>query len=121
MTSRGRELRRFGLVVALATGVVAFAGAMAAPRSSAPAPRKHVIEIRGMAFQPAELTVMRGDTVVWISRDIVPHTATASGERGWDTGTLSQGESGRVVLRDAGSVTYLCRLHPTMRGTLTVR
>ena len=102
-------------------GVVAFAGAMVAPRSPAPVPRKHVIEIRGMAFEPAELTVTRGDTVVWINRDIVPHTATASGTRGWDTGTLSQAESGRVVLRDAGTVSYVCQLHPTMRGTLIVR
>jgi plastocyanin len=109
-------------VVALAMGVVAFAGAMVAPRSPAPVLRKHVIEIRGMAFEPAELTVMRGDTLVWINRDIVPHTATASGKRGWDTGTLSQGESSRVVvLRDAGTSHYVCRLHPTMRGTLTVR
>jgi plastocyanin len=118
VTSRGREFRRFGLVVALAMGVVAFAGAMAAPRSPARVPRSHVIEIRGMAFQPAKLTATRGDTVVWINRDIVPHTATAPG---WDTGTLSQAESGRVVLRDAGTVHYVCQLHPTMRGTLIVR
>jgi plastocyanin len=121
VTPRGRELRRFGLVVALAMGVVAFAGAMAAPRSPAPVLRSHLIEIRGMAFQPAELTVMRGDTVVWINRDIVPHTATASGKRGWDTGTLNQAERGRVVLRNAGTVHYVCQLHPTMRGTLIVR
>ena len=121
MTSRGRELRRFGLVVALAMGVVAFAGAMAAPRSPVPVPRSHLIEIRGMAFQPAELTVLRGDTVVWINRDIVPHTATASGKPGWDTGTLSQAERGRVILRYAGTVHYVCQLHPTMRGTLIVR
>ena len=121
MTSRGRELRRFGLVVALAMGVVAFAVAAAASRSPAPVPRSHMIEIRGMAFEPAELTVMRGDTVVWINRDIVPHTATSSGKRGWDTGTLSQAERGRVVLRDAGTLHYVCQLHPTMRGTLSVR
>lgn len=121
MTSSGPELRRFGLVVALAMGVVAFAGARAAPHSPAPIPGKHVIEIRGMAFQPAELTVTRGDTVVWINRDIVPHTATTSGKRGWDAGTLSQAENGRVVLRDAGTVHYVCQLHPTMRGTLIVR
>jgi plastocyanin len=102
-------------------GVVAFAGAMAAPRSPAPVPRRHEIEIRAMAFQPAELRVMRGDTVVWINRDIVAHTATASEKGSWDTGTLSQAESGRVVLRKAGKVGYLCQFHPTMRGTLIVR
>jgi plastocyanin len=121
VTPRGRELRRFGLVVALAMGVVAFAGAMAAPRSPAPGPRKHVIEIRGMAFVPAKLTATRGDTVVWINRDIVPHTATASGTPGWDTGILGQAASGEVVVGKAGTVHYVCRLHPTMRGILVVR
>jgi plastocyanin len=121
VTPGGRELRRFGLVVALAMGVVAFAGASAASRSPAPASQSHLIEIRGMAFEPAELTVMRGDTLVWINRDIVPHTATAPGKRGWDTGTLSQGELGRVILRESGRVTYICQLHPTMRGRLIVR
>jgi plastocyanin len=120
VTRRGRELRRFGLAVALALGVVGFAGAMAAPRSPVPVPRRHVVEIRGMAFEPAELTVMRGDTVVWINRDIVPHTATASGKQGWDTGTLSQAESGSIVTRTAGAARYVCQLHPTMRGTLIV-
>lgn len=74
-----------------------------------------------MAFEPAELTVMRGDTVVWLNRDIVPHTATATGKPGWDSGTLSQGTRGRVILRDGGTVTYICQLHPTMRGKLIVR
>ena len=33
--------------------------------------RMHTIEIRGMEFHPAELTVALGDTVVWINRDVV--------------------------------------------------
>jgi plastocyanin len=73
-----------------------------------------------MAFHPAELAVAPGDTVVWINRDIVPHTATAGGRREWTTGLLASGDSGSQVIRQPGPISYRCALHPTMRGTLTV-
>jgi plastocyanin len=73
-----------------------------------------------MAFHPEVLEVRRGDTVIWINRDIVPHTATASLEYGWNTGPLSQGDSGQYVARHAGEKSYLCTLHPTMLGKLIV-
>jgi plastocyanin len=95
------------------------------------APKTRMVEIRGMEFHPAELTVAVGDTVVWINRDIVPHTATAGGDGGdggggekhqkWDTGTLTQDKTGRYVAQRAGVVRYSCVFHPTMHGTLTVR
>ena len=45
-------------------------------------PQVHTVLIEGMRFQPKGLTVAAGDTVVWINRDMVPHTATsASGHR----------------------------------------
>ena len=86
-----------------------------------PAPTSHTVEIRGMEFHPAELTVAVGDTVVWINRDLVPHTATGAGKTKWDTGQLAQGDSGRYVARVAGTVSYVCTFHPTMRGKLLVR
>jgi plastocyanin len=74
-----------------------------------------------MEFHPAALTVAVGDTVVWINRDIVPHTATAAGHaKAWDTGQLLQGQAGRYVATRAGSIRYSCTYHPTMHGTLTV-
>ena len=84
-------------------------------------PRTHTVEIRGMEFHPAELTVAPGDTIVWINRDIVPHSATAGGKGGWDTGVLTQGAAGRFVASRSGSVAYVCSLHPTMHGKLIVR
>jgi plastocyanin len=79
-----------------------------------------VVEIRGMAFRPAVLEVAPGDTVIWINRDIVPHTATANGSNGWNTGILAPGDSGRYVPSWIGETAYICKLHPTMRGRVTV-
>ena len=86
-------------------------------------PKTHTVEIRGMEFRPAVLTAAAGDTIVWINRDIVPHTATTSGSSPtrWDTGQLGQGQVGRYVARRAGVTRYACTLHPTMHGKLIVR
>ena len=87
------------------------------------APTTHTVEIRGMEFHPAVLTVAVGDTVVWINRDIVPHTATAAGggRMKWDTGQLPQGQSGHYVASHKGVARYACTLHPTMHGRLIIR
>lgn len=74
-----------------------------------------------MAFHPSELEVAAGDTVEWINRDIVPHTATAAGTGGWDTGHLTRGESALMVPWSSGRVSYVCTLHPTMRAVLVVQ
>jgi len=85
------------------------------------APTTHTVEIRGMEFHPAVLTVAAGDTVVWVNRDIVPHTATATGRTKWDTGQLTQGQTGRYIAHARGTARYACTFHPTMHGTLRVR
>jgi plastocyanin len=91
-------------------------------RPPAPGPaRRHVVEMRGMGFHPRELEMRRGDTVVWINRDVVPHTATSIRKGGWSTGLLVEEQSGRYVTRRPGEEEYFCELHPVMRGKLIVR
>lgn len=120
MSGGGRRPGAFLAGAALiAVGVLAMIGG--ARRPGGPVARRHVVEMRGMAFSPAALEVRRGDTIVWINRDIVPHTATSSRTAGWDTGPLPQGISGRYVARRAGEARYFCRLHPVMLGRLIVR
>ena len=91
-----------------------------AVRASEAAPRRHVVEIEGFEFRPARLAVAPGDTVVWINRDIVPHTATDSAGT-WDSGALGPGASWSLVPSAEGDLTYLCALHPSMKGRLIVR
>lgn len=74
-----------------------------------------------MEFHPAALEVAPGDTIVWVNRDIVPHTATADGKNGWDTGILTPSHSGSIVVSRVGGSPYGCKLHPTMRGGVKVR
>jgi plastocyanin len=74
-----------------------------------------------MAFHPEELRVQRGDTIVWINRDLVPHSATAKDSSSWTTGIVKQGERAQWVADRRGSLPYFCELHPTMKGSLIVR
>lgn len=77
----------------------------------------HVVEIEGFAFSPAELNVAVGDTVVWINRDVAPHTATAS-DGSFDSGRLRKNDEWSVVIEAAGATDYICDFHPTMRGVI---
>lgn len=76
------------------------------------------IVIEGMQFAPATATVKRGDAVVWVNRDVVPHTATAGAA--FDSGPIAAGGSWRFVPRAAGRYEVVCTLHPTMKATLVV-
>lgn len=78
----------------------------------------HTVAIESMQFSPAVLTVRRGDQVVWINKDLVPHTATAA--RAFDSGALAPGRSWHMTTRKAGRYEYVCTLHPTMKAVLVV-
>lgn len=102
------------LLVCLLLPAADLAGAASA------APRVHTVLIEGMRFQPAGLTVAAGDTVVWINRDMVPHTATSASGR-FDSNEIAAGKTWSYTVRSTGEFAYLCTYHPLMKATLRVR
>lgn len=108
--------RRCFVKGAVATGVAA---ALPFARASARENRNHMMEIHKFKFVPDSLSVKSGDTITWINKDIVPHTATAS-DKSWDTGKIKKGERGQVAVSDGFAQDYFCRFHPNMKATLTV-
>jgi len=90
--------------------------------SGAAAPKKeivHTVIIEGMNYIPSTLTVAKGDTVVWINKDLFPHTVTAANGR-FDSHEIKATKSWKVVASHVGEVGYLCTFHPTMKGKLLV-
>lgn len=83
-------------------------------------PATHRVTIEGMRFAPEHLRVSSGDTVVWVNADLVPHTATAAAGAFHSKG-LDQGQSWRFTTSTSGTFEYICRFHPTMKGTIEVR
>ena len=62
---------RAAILVVAATVIVCAIGLRAAER---PKPKTHTVTIENFGFQPESLTVTRGDTIVWVNKDLVPHT-----------------------------------------------
>jgi plastocyanin len=78
------------------------------------------VAIAGFAFDPADLTVDRGTEITWTNEDQAPHTVSAE-DGSFDSGTLEPGQTFSTTVDGAGRVTYMCQIHPEMRGTITVR
>jgi plastocyanin len=75
------------------------------------------VTIRDLKFLPDQIEARMDDTVEWINKDILAHTATAQGR--WDI-IIPPNGSGRVVLKKAGEVAYYCRFHPNMTANIII-
>ena len=93
-------------VVALASGPAAIAGDTAR------------VLMKSITFEPRQVTVHVGDVIEWANEDIVAHTATAR-DRSWEVNVLP-GRSGRLVMKSAGTFSYIFRYHPNMTGEIIV-
>jgi len=83
-------------------------------------PETHTVTIENMVFNPPELTVNKGDTVIWINKDFFPHTVTA--ENGsYDSKPINVGKKWKYVAKRTGTSEYKCSLHPTMHGRLIIK
>ena len=82
-------------------------------------PKSHVIEIKSMQFQPAELLVQKGDTVVFVNKDLFVHDVTEGKNKAWTSTPLSTDQSYRMVVNE--SADYYCSIHPVMKGKLVVQ
>lgn len=92
--------------------------------TSAPATADVVITIVGMnganSYSPNPATVKVGQTVAWRNADNAAHTSTANGGA-FNTGTIAPGATSTpITMTAAGAFPYLCVIHPSMTGTLTV-
>ena len=70
------------------------------------------ITIQNLVFSPAAARARVGDTVTWINKDVLAHTATA---RNGDVDvTIAPSKTATLVIKKAGDVEYYCRFHPNM-------
>ena len=79
------------------------------------------VTIKDFAYAPANLTVASGTAVTFANEDSTSHTATSTGQGGFDTGTIEKGQTKSVTVERPGTYAYICSFHPFMHGTVTVR
>jgi plastocyanin len=80
----------------------------------------HTVVIENMQYNPPELRVHRGERIVWVNKDLFPHTVTAA-SHAFDSGSIAAGVSWTYVAGKGGEYAYGCSFHPTMKGLLKVQ
>ncbi|MEJ5961833.1 plastocyanin/azurin family copper-binding protein [Pedobacter immunditicola] len=81
-------------------------------------PKTYTVEIKDMKFVPEAITVKKGDTVLWVNRDIMNHDVTEEKTKAWKSSPISTGTSWKMeVTNDAN---YYCSIHVVMKGTIRV-
>lgn len=77
------------------------------------------VAISNFSYDPKDLEVKVGTTVIWTNLDNVEHTVTAN-DGSFDSGLFGKDATFSYTFQTAGSFSYYCIPHPNMVGTVTV-
>ena len=80
------------------------------------------------SFYPQNIFVKPGSTVAWLNKDSAIHIVTSTNSKDlitdylFDTGFIQTGQSSKPIRmpHQDGLISYYCKIHPFMIGTLTV-
>jgi plastocyanin len=75
------------------------------------------ITMKNIQFAPSEATVKVGQQVVWTNEDDAPHNVVGGDIK---SETFGKGETFSYTPEKAGTIDYVCTIHPGMDGKLTV-
>jgi plastocyanin len=106
-------------IAALVAALSVVVGTMGGVTGDRPKSKTHTVTIEGMRFQPEVLTVAPGDTIVWVNKDLVPHTVTSKAGS-FDSKDIQADKSWRYTIHTTGDFAYICTFHPTMKAMLRV-
>ena len=95
------------------------AALLSVPAPAAAAARTYIVVMDKMKFGPLPAGLRKGDTIIWVNRDFLRHTATAA-DHSFDV-DLQAGGKAKTVLKKSGAIAFSCRFHPGMRGVLQVK
>ncbi len=114
------------LIILVSLTALVFLGAGCTPSASVPGTPANTasggseVSIHNFSFNPATITVKRGTAVTWKNNDSTGHTITADGTNGPASGVVDPGTTYSFTFDTAGTFTYHCSIHPSMRGTVIV-
>jgi plastocyanin len=78
------------------------------------------IKMQNIAFAPKATTVKVGEKVTWTNDDSVTHNVTANSGADFKSKDFGNGGTFSFTPDKAGTIKYVCTIHPGMTGTLTV-
>ncbi|HLG61357.1 MAG TPA: cupredoxin family copper-binding protein [Ktedonosporobacter sp.] len=95
-------------------------GAPTSAATSVPRTAPNNIAIVGFAFNPKTLTVKVGTKIIWTNDDPSIHTVTAD-NGAFGSGSLPPGGTFSFTFTKAGTYSYHCKIHSTMKATIIVQ
>ena len=104
-------MRRF-----ISIAVAGVALVLAAPASTATT----TVQIKSTGFVPASVTINQDDSVTWTNTDKKDHQVVANGGS-FASPILAPGKTYTHAFRAGGTFRYHDGLHPSLKGTVTVR
>lgn len=78
------------------------------------------VVMKGIMFKPKEITVKVGDTITWRNDDPVDHDVTDTATSKFKSETMGEGDTFEYTAEEAGTIEYVCTIHPGMTGSITV-
>ncbi len=77
------------------------------------------VAIQNYAFSPSTLTIQKGANVTWTNYDSVQHHVV-SDSSAFSSPLLNKGDTYTHQFNNTGSFSYICSIHPYMKGTIVV-
>ena len=78
------------------------------------------IDITDFAFTPSIISIKKGDMIRWANKDSAPHTVTSDSGSELASATLSNGKTYSHTFNTAGTYSYHCDIHPSMKAKIIV-
>lgn len=75
------------------------------------------VSIQRFAFNPESVGISPGDTIRWTNMDSATHIVKGST---FESKSLAKGDTFEFVFTEPGVYDYICSIHPSMKGTITV-
>ena len=77
------------------------------------------VAIRESDYNPKDISIEKGTTIIWTNYDSQGHTVTIDGLL--DSKTINKGKTFSYSFNDIGEYEYYCKIHPDMEGTIIVQ
>lgn len=75
------------------------------------------VNIKDFAFSPSDIKVKKGTMVTWKNEDSSIHKIKSDS---FESGDINTGNTYQFKFENVGTFTYICSIHPSMKGTVTV-
>ena len=78
------------------------------------------VKMQNIAFAPTTVRVKVGQKITWTNEDGAPHNVTSKSGEHIASSTFGQGGTFSFTPTKAGTIDYVCTIHPGMDGSIVV-